>query len=138
MPFSASMHCEFNPKSCNFDWSIFSCDFPNMVLYENKCTNALYNTNHKELYISTLVNFLYDIFTFFFFFFFFFFLNLILNITYITLHYIIHYIKKTFTDITLHCIILHKTYYFTYATRYRQITVRVKNLIHSPKDLIIL
>ena len=73
-----------------------------------------------------------------FFFFYLFFFYLMLNITYITLHYIIHYIKKTFTDITLHCIILHKTYYVTYATRYRQITVRVKNLIHSPKDLIIL
>ena len=32
------------------------------------------------------------------------------------LHYTtLHYIKKTFTDITLHCIILHKTYYVTYA-----------------------
>lgn len=47
--------CEFNPDIAILIGWIFSRDFPNMVLNENECSYALYNANHRELHVSTLM-----------------------------------------------------------------------------------
>ena len=52
-----SARCEFNP---DIGYLIFPY-VPNMVLSQNECSNALYNTNHKELHVSTLMGFCLDI-----------------------------------------------------------------------------
>ena len=47
----ATVQCEFNPDIAIFITLIFSRGFPNMVLNENECSNALYNANNRELHV---------------------------------------------------------------------------------------